>query len=819
MSICENSSCILLKSQIEKYELQIKELKEENSALNIRIEGLIKENSENKTENIRNSKEVFEIKENLNKRLESMDHISKLIEKYNFMSIGMNNFQVIPSLNKEKSSSSFNILNISSILSNIISEVLFYDYKSDMGIRLSNLSKTINSNKDMITFYLKDIENLRKISNFHNLHQSKKVNTSQVEYSSIEDNDQGNIFNDFLYDCIIIISKSIVELQLHTSSSSLSSSIEYNTILMKEINMINPVFNKESLVVNDEFIKETSLKIFKLTYMNKSFSSTSTVKDGKDKTRKDLLKVMSEYDYQKEDVECLLYSIFNIYFEKFIKRLNKKLNFQKILTDIPNEVEDKDKYKDKENQFCYNKVFTLLTSLLIQNDNEEKETFSNSIPNGNIKDTNKHKESLYKNIRSKFITQSYSDVNEYILSIQELVVYLINQITNDEIIINKSLIFNIKHLYYEMKRVNFNNETEVIVTSDIYSKSNRYYFPFYLCHILRNYSILTLKIFDEDRRFILNIIKNCVVMKDCSLVNLMINHVKLVDSFEIKENKYNIIGKFCFYLNFLVNLESLDLSSCEIDDMSIDILCNSIRTFKKLRVLNLSNNNILSKGGVSLSRLFKPDSSSSLTVKSLLLNGNYINKEGLIELCNSLIEYNNLEVLELNRNCIDINDLKILSSFIKSSKTLLYLDLSYQKIFNNKNLNEESDIINSFGYSLKECKSIKVLLLKDVGLNHDNIPYFFQHACKSMFEEIYLDNNKLGEVGGVLFSNIIKSNPLIRKASLKKCELNNNVFMCCVHAIESANKNFECLFIEDNLFDEKSFYLIEGSNVKGKMKY
>ena len=104
--------------------------------------------------------------------------------------------------------------------------------------------------------------------------------------------------------------------------------------------------------------------------------------------------------------------------------------------------------------------------------------------------------------------------------------------------------------------------------------------------------------------------------------------------------------------------------------------------------------------------------------------------------------------------------------------------------------------------------------MNQVNLTEDSCPYFFQHLNETILEELYMDNNFLKEIGGILLSNIIKYNKTLIRLSLKKCELNDIALSCITKALES-NMKLQLLNLDDNKISEEIIKNLI-TNLKGK---
>lgn len=378
----------------------------------------------------------------------------------------------------------------------------------------------------------------------------------------------------------------------------------------------------------------------------------------------------------------------------------------------------------------------------------------------------------------------------------------------------------------------------------LFDIKNRDIFPFYLLSYIKKNIINELSIFDINPIYLPIILKILNLHNGSNLKYLVINHVFLRN----KPDSYNytmLLNDIFDLLSKFKNIVKLDLSFCDINNLILNILINSIYEYKNLSSLNLSNNNITSEGGILLSKMFVDnqihlnENTLSKSLSKLYLSTNFINGIGLKMILENInLNCKFITLIDINNNNLELKDLVTITNFIKNSSSLEILNISYQKnltclsketinsnnivynsnnnkliINNDKAINEENEIINQFGLSIKLSNCLKVLICKDIGLNSENSPYLLQHLNESKLNEIYFDNNKISEIGGVLFSNVVKYNQHLKLFSLKGCFLNSNALMCISHAIDS-NNNIEFINLEDNLFNERSVSNIENNLIK-----
>ena len=240
------------------------------------------------------------------------------------------------------------------------------------------------------------------------------------------------------------------------------------------------------------------------------------------------------------------------------------------------------------------------------------------------------------------------------------------------------------------------------------------------------------------------------------------------------------------------SLEVLDLSNNKLGDLNILLLSDSLKQNNSLKILYLTNNLITSLGGSYLSELF----TSNKSIEKVNLGGNKISDSGLHCMINSISINQNIKHLDISDNKLSHNDLiYICNHLISKNQTIEIINLS------NNRFDPES--VNVFGLCLKNNNSLKILYMNSVYLNEDSSPYLFQHLGGTKITELNLDNNYLGEIGGILFANVLKNNLNLKIVSMKKCELNSMSLHCISKALE-INKTLRLLNLEENAFDDLS---------------
>ncbi len=268
------------------------------------------------------------------------------------------------------------------------------------------------------------------------------------------------------------------------------------------------------------------------------------------------------------------------------------------------------------------------------------------------------------------------------------------------------------------------------------------------------------------------------------------------------------------------NISSLSITDCSINESSVEYLIKLIEFLKSLKFLDLSGNSLKETGLKFLSEGLK----NNRTLVTLYLNKNSVDSNGGFYLADALIKNQTLEKLSLSGNRINGNGLSsLLTVLAHNNKTLKNLDISSNN-FNSEDFKiigeflssgESISILNLSGNSidpisahlislnLRLNKKLSVLYLENTNLNEESAPLFMKNITDSKICELYLDNNPLGEVGGIIVANAIKIHNSIKYISLKKCNLTSMALMLLTKAL-AHNIGLDGLNLEENTFDELS---------------
>ena len=373
--------------------------------------------------------------------------------------------------------------------------------------------------------------------------------------------------------------------------------------------------------------------------------------------------------------------------------------------------------------------------------------------------------------------------------IKELVYLCKNKIFSGKIVHKDYQIYNFKKFYIEYLNLekldlessyNFINNLDSQDTIDHLTNSIKY-----RQSPLKSFSIDTN--INGKINFPLTKLIQCIL-----LYNSELSYFSLTDASLINKQFLQVIK----LVNFS-SLEILDLSNNKLGDANINLLSEALKFNDSLKILYLSNNDITSAGGSYLSEVFKDNKS----IEKLNLGGNKISDTGLSKMITSISMNNNIKLIDISDNKISHKDLLYLSNhLVMKNQTIHILNLSFNKF--------DAESVNLLGLSLKNNNTLKILYLNSVSFNEDSSPYLFQHLASAKLSEIHLDNNYLGEIGGILCANVLKHNIYIKIISMKKCELNSMSLHCIAKAFE-VNDSLRFMNLEENIFNDQSLLTVK----------
>lgn len=229
---------------------------------------------------------------------------------------------------------------------------------------------------------------------------------------------------------------------------------------------------------------------------------------------------------------------------------------------------------------------------------------------------------------------------------------------------------------------------------------------------------------------------------------------------------------------------SLDLESQLVSEGHVVILAEILRDNTWLQELNLSLNNIGSRGANALAKVLETNTG----LLSLNLAFTFIGDEEVIALAKAL-KNTNLQKLDLSNNRISDNGLKALLEALKSSRTLKELSL------------------NSIAMSIEGMRTLaqevanSTLLKLYIGGNHigDDGAQLFAEALKSnrYLTEMQLWRNDIMSSGAKAIAKALKSNSVLQSLDLRMNEIEQEGAMAFSDVLKHDNALQE-LFISDS---------------------
>ena len=270
---------------------------------------------------------------------------------------------------------------------------------------------------------------------------------------------------------------------------------------------------------------------------------------------------------------------------------------------------------------------------------------------------------------------------------------------------------------------------------------------------------------------IYSLIVNCT-----NLTSLKINFTKDESNSNINDiNKLNIICQIL--LTYLKNLESFSLINLPLLQQNLPSICESLK-LSKLKKLTLNKCFTKKEDFNLILPVFASNTISEIDlsdhnfhIPSLLntsiLNNNVIN-EKLIS-----IRFSNCELNE--------TDIKIITNFAASSKTLRILDIG-------KNILSQLSC-STFGYCILKTESLETLRINECGINGENILPILNGKGSKTLKHINLNGNEIGDIGLVSISAFINKSPEIESIELENCGGTNMGFNNLVNMIQS---NINC---------------------------
>ena len=243
-----------------------------------------------------------------------------------------------------------------------------------------------------------------------------------------------------------------------------------------------------------------------------------------------------------------------------------------------------------------------------------------------------------------------------------------------------------------------------------------------------------------------------------ALVPKIINKIKTLTSFSIYNIpiEQNVIRnlKDCLMLS---NITSLGLNYTQIPQNNFDILSQYFNNNNKLTELILSGFNY-----DILSILYNTIFSKENNLTSLTLSDNNLTEDNIQMIYDLLIKNPKIKKLNLSKN----------------------------------NLTQKSCTI--LGGLLNKSNSIEEINLSSCGLTGETVPLLINNKGNSIFKNVILDNNEIGDIGLVIVGNFIKNCSNLNLISLKNVSGSDMGFNPIVNNILNTKSQIKIIQFENN---------------------
>ena len=285
---------------------------------------------------------------------------------------------------------------------------------------------------------------------------------------------------------------------------------------------------------------------------------------------------------------------------------------------------------------------------------------------------------------------------------------------------------------------------------------------------LRELSISTSKI---PNFLVFSLIVNCK-----QLSSIKITYLKNVSNSDVDNNNILKINYMCpVFLNYIKGLESFSLINLPLLSTNIP---SFVETLKSSKIKKLTINNCFSsKEDFNLIISFL----SKNTLTELDLSNHYFHIPSLLS--NTVLDMNldsALTSLKFNNSELNEADIKIISNFVASSKTLRLLDIG------NNLLSPLS--CSTFGYCISKTNCLEDLRINECGINGENVLFILNGKGSKTLKHINLNANDVGDIGLVSISAFMRKTPEIESIELESCGGSDMGFASLVNMIENNNK-------------------------------
>ena len=239
-------------------------------------------------------------------------------------------------------------------------------------------------------------------------------------------------------------------------------------------------------------------------------------------------------------------------------------------------------------------------------------------------------------------------------------------------------------------------------------------------------------------------------------------------------------------LKFCTKLQSLSISSSNINSEDAKTLSEALKSFTNLKKLDLSSNDLGSEGAVALSEALK----SCTYIHVLYISSNGIGSEGAVALSEALISCTDLQELGLFSNNLGSEGAVALSEALKSCTNLQYLDLSSSGI--------GSEGAVALSEALKSCTNLQKLDLSSNDLGSEGAVALSEALKSSTYLQLlYIYSNDIGSEGAVALSEALKVCTHLQELDLSSNGIGSEGAVALSEALKSCT-NLQELYISSN---------------------
>jgi len=209
-------------------------------------------------------------------------------------------------------------------------------------------------------------------------------------------------------------------------------------------------------------------------------------------------------------------------------------------------------------------------------------------------------------------------------------------------------------------------------------------------------------------------------------------------------------------------LSELHLSMTEISYDSMKPLSTGIMNNNTLRVLNLSNNNLRSKGTISLLTSMKDSA-----LVTLNLSNNHIKDDVAPHFAELFSQNTLLENLDISGNEIGFRFINSIAMSLSNNNSLKDLDLSRNSI--------GGRCMGTLGSALAVNKSLRKLNISACNIDEAGFAEFCSHFSANQTLNVLLaQHNPIQDVGCIALTSILKSHPTLKEIDLEFCEISDS---------------------------------------------